>query len=74
MTRCCTALINYGFSELGLQRIEIKAATTNTKSQAIPRRLGFKEEGILRQAELVGGKFLDLVLFAMLRDEWSVKS
>jgi ribosomal-protein-serine acetyltransferase len=70
MTRCCTALINYGFNELGLQRIEIKAATTNEKSQAIPRRLAFQQEGILRQAELVGGKFLDLVLFAMLKEEW----
>ena len=70
MTRCCTAVINYGFGELGLQRIEIKAATTNAKSQAIPRRLGFQQEGVLRQAELVGGKFLDLVLFAMLKEEW----
>lgn len=74
MTRCCTALINYGFGELELQRIEIKAATTNAKSQAIPRRLGFQQEGILRQAELVGGKFLDLALFAMLRDEWLAKA
>jgi len=70
MTRCCKTLINYGFGELGLQRIEIKAATANLKSQAIPVKLGFKEEGILRQAELVGGKFLDLILFAMVRDEW----
>lgn len=70
MTRCCTGLVDYAFGQLGLQRIEIKAATGNVKSQAIPVKLGFKQEGILRQAELVGGKFLDLVLFAVVKEEW----
>ena len=71
MTRCCAGLISYGFEQLGLQRIEIKAATANLRSQAIPVKLGFKQEGVLKQSELVGGKFLDLILFAMLRDEWN---
>lgn len=70
MTRCCAGLINYAFEQLSLQRIEIKAATGNAKSQAIPIRLGFKQEGVLRQAELVSGKFLDLILFSMLKEEW----
>lgn len=70
MTRCCARLVDYGFGQLSLQRIEVKAATGNAKSQSIPVRLGFKQEGVLRQAELVGGKFLDLVLFSMLKEEW----
>jgi ribosomal-protein-serine acetyltransferase len=70
MTHCCAGLIDYGFGQLGLQRIEIKAATANVKSQAIPIKLDFKQEGILRQAELVGGKFLDLILFAVVKEEW----
>src|SRR4051812_3558384 len=49
----CKALINYGFKNLDLHRIEIKAATHNLKSQAIAEKLKFKKEGILRQAELV---------------------
>jgi len=70
MIRSCRALINYGFKELGLHRIEIKAATTNLKSQAIPKKLGFQLEGVLRQAEKVNGKFLDLVLYSLINEEW----
>lgn len=70
MIRSCKALINYGFMELGLHRIELKAATSNFKSQAIPRKLGFQQEGVLRQAEKVNGKFLDLVLYSMINEEW----
>lgn len=70
ITQACIALIRFGFIELGLHRIELKAATTNTRSNAIPRQLHFTKEGILRQAEKVNGVYLDLVLYALLRDEW----
>nr|WP_068891756.1 GNAT family protein [Pedobacter panaciterrae] len=72
MIRACKAVIDYGFKELALHRIEIKAATSNLKSQAIPRKLGFQQEGILRHAEKVNGKFLDLVLYAILDQEWAM--
>jgi len=68
--RSCKKLIDYGFQELGLHRIEIKAAVENKRSQAIPQKLNFKKEGILRGAELVNGSFLDLVLYSILRNEW----
>ena len=70
ITRSCKKLISFGFHELGLHRIEIKAAVNNLKSQAIPQKLNFKKEGILRGAEFVNGNFLDLALYSMLRDEW----
>lgn len=70
ITRACKKLISFGIHELGLHRIEIKAAVNNLKSQAIPQKLNFKKEGILRGAEFVNGNFLDLVLYSMLRDEW----
>lgn len=72
MIRSCKALIDYGFNNLKLHRIEIKAATLNFKSQAIPVKLGFHREGILRQAEKVNGKFIDLVLYSMLQPEWEM--
>jgi ribosomal-protein-serine acetyltransferase len=68
--KCCKALIDYGFNKVQLQRIEIKAAVHNLKSQAIPVKLNFKEEGILRQAEFVNNEFLDLILYSLLRNEW----
>jgi ribosomal-protein-serine acetyltransferase len=72
ITQSCIAVINLGFKDLKLQRIELKAAVTNYKSLAIPQRLGFTKEGILRQAELVNNKFLDLVLFSLLKEDWQV--
>lgn len=70
MIKSCIALINYCFNELGMNRVEIKCATGNTKSAAIAEKLNFKKEGILRQAEFVNDRFLDLYLYAMLKDEW----
>lgn len=70
ITKSCKKLIEYGFEDLGLNRIEIKAAVSNVKSQAIPKKLHFKKEGILREAEWVNGKFLDLVLYSLLKNEW----
>lgn len=66
----CKALIQYGFEQLGLHRIEIKAAVQNTRSQAVPEKLHFTKEGILREAELVNGAFVDLVLYSLLEPEW----
>jgi ribosomal-protein-serine acetyltransferase len=66
----CKKLISFGFGELGLNRIEIKAAVQNSRSQAVPEKLHFTKEGILRQAEWVNGEFFDLYLYSMLHTEW----
>lgn len=71
ITKSCRKLISYGFQELNLNRIEIKAAVTNERSQAIPEKLNFKKEGILRQAEFVNNKFTDLFLYSLLKSEWT---
>ncbi|MEN9548286.1 MAG: hypothetical protein RIR12_877 [Bacteroidota bacterium] len=65
-----TAIINYAFEQLQLHRLEIKAATTNYRSLAVPKRLGFTHEGVLRQAEKINNHFLDLSLFSLLKHEW----
>lgn len=71
ITRACQKIIHYGFTELGMNRIEIKCATGNVKSQAIPERLHFTREGVIRQGEWHREGFLDLYLYSLLRDEWS---
>lgn len=70
ISKSCKAIINHAFKELGLNRIEIKCGVGNDKSRAVAEKLQFKQEGILRQAELLNGKFIDLYLYAMLKDEW----
>ena len=70
IAKCCTTLLNHAFNELGLNRIELKCGLDNSKSRAIPEKLGFTLEGILRKAELLNGQFIDLYLFSMLKEEW----
>ena len=73
ITKACIVLIDHCFNTLGMNRVQIKCATGNFKSQAIVKKLNFKQEGILRKAELVNGKFLDLYMYSMLKDEWKIE-
>jgi ribosomal-protein-serine acetyltransferase len=63
--------VRYGFHTLNLNRLEIAVATGNHKSRAIPERLGFRLEGILRSRENLYGTFVDHAMYAMLRSEHS---
>lgn len=70
VTAACRALIDHAFDERGLNRVEIHCAAGNEKSCAIPKRLGFQFEGVLREAELVNGNYLDINVYSMLLREW----
>lgn len=70
MTAAVRALTDHALTGWQLNRVTIEAAVGNTRSRAIPERLGFRQEGILRQAELVGGRYLDGALYAMLAGDW----
>ena len=70
ITAACPVLIDYAFKELKMNRVQIRCAAENTRSRAIPEKLGFQEEGILRQTEKLHDRFVDLVVYAVLADEW----
>jgi len=70
MTRCCRFAVRYGFLTLDLNRIQIAAGTENLESRAIPERLGFKFEGVLRARENLYGTFIDHAMYALLRSEF----
>lgn len=71
MTRAVAALLETAFASLGLERIEIRCAAGNLRSQAIPKRLGFTYEGTLRSAQKLQGGRADLRVYSLLRDEWA---
>ena len=73
MTRAAAALLRYLFEDRGLNRVEIHCSPENIQSCAVAERLGFQKEGLLRQAQLVGGRLLDNDLFALLREDWEAK-
>jgi ribosomal-protein-serine acetyltransferase len=70
ITLCCRHLLDYLFDEAGLHRVEIRCGTGNTRSCAIPRKLGFRHEGVLREAEWVNDRWVDLEVWAMLEQDW----
>jgi len=70
MTKSCRALANHSFTELNLNRIDIRCAVENSKSRAIPERLGFRQEGVVRQAEWLYDRFVDHIVYGMLEVEW----
>jgi ribosomal-protein-serine acetyltransferase len=70
MTAAVRVLLGIAFEEWRLHRIEIQAAPGNHRSRAIPERLGFREEGLLRDAGRAAGGWLDTVVYGLLEDEW----
>ncbi len=74
MTSAVRLMVDHALSTWELNRVEIRAAVGNHKSRAIPERLRFEQEGILRQAELVSGQYLDTVVYAMLAAAWNEES
>ncbi len=70
MTAAVRAMVDYALVERGLNRVEIRAGVENARSRAVAQRLGFVEEGVLRQAEWLYDHFQDLVVYAMLGGDW----
>lgn len=72
VTAAVRLLADHALSAWRLNRVEIHAATENRRSRAIPERLGFREEGTLRRAQLVDGRYLDTVVYSTLAADRSV--
>jgi ribosomal-protein-serine acetyltransferase len=71
VTKVCRAMVTYAFDHDHLNKGEMLCATGNTRSRAIPERLGFTQEGIIRQAERFLDHSNDLVVYGMPASEWS---
>jgi ribosomal-protein-serine acetyltransferase len=74
MTDAIAVLLDYCFVELGLNKVVIRCAAQNAASRGVPRRLGFTEEGVLREHLFLDGAAHDLVVYGLLRREWSGRS
>jgi ribosomal-protein-serine acetyltransferase len=69
ITRACKLLIDYAFDELNMNRIEIHCSAENWRSAAVPERLGFLKEGVLRQAHLRNGRLHDFAIYGLLAED-----
>ena len=68
MTKCCNLLTDYAFQDLDLHRVEI--LPNNSKSCAIPERLGFIRERTIPNAEWINDRFVDNTVYSMSRKNW----
>jgi ribosomal-protein-serine acetyltransferase len=70
MSAAVSALLDHAFGPMELHRVVIEVIVGNQRSAAIPERLGFRREALLREAKLVRGTHRDTVLYAMLASDW----
>lgn len=69
MERSVKALVDYGFSQMGLNRIAISCATGNFRSAKVAVKCGFLLEGVSREAECINGVFVDHRNYSRLRND-----
>jgi ribosomal-protein-alanine N-acetyltransferase len=69
MREALRAMLAYGFEAMHLNRIEALVMPGNEPSARVLRKLGFREEGLLREFVFFKGRFYDMRFFALLRSE-----
>lgn len=65
--------LRIGFEEMGLQRIWLNVGSHNPRGIRCYEKVGFRREGVMRRARLKRGQWIDVVVMAMLRDEWEAR-
>lgn len=66
-----STLINFAFTRLRLNKLNWEVFSFNRRSQRFAEKMGFKKEGIERERHLVKGKFIDRIIYSLLKSEWS---
>ena len=69
-TEATRLLVDYGFSALGLESINLSLMDTNDKARQVPRKLGFREAGRVRDYWQIGGNFHDRVIMDIKKEEF----
>ena len=63
-------MLAHGFDEIGLHRIMLRVFPFNERAIRVYEKLGFQQEGRLRESLFRGGAFHDTLLMSMLEYEW----
>jgi ribosomal-protein-serine acetyltransferase len=70
VTRSAQRMLDFGFRELNLNRIEIRCAALNIRSRSVAERLGMVLEGILREEEWLIDHFVDHAVYSILQKDY----
>lgn len=68
-TEAARAVCDFGFDEIGLHRVELRAWTENPASIRIAEKLGFVREGLLREASWAQAGYQDMYIYGLLKSE-----
>jgi ribosomal-protein-alanine N-acetyltransferase len=71
MTEAIGVLLQFGFEVRNLHRIEARVRRGNEASMRLLRRLGFQEEGLLRECLFLNNSFYDVKVFSLLKSEYT---
>lgn len=63
-------VVEFGFKELEINRIEAEVMQGNTASEQVLAKIGFKNEGILRQWMYWNEKHFDMTMYSLLQSEF----
>lgn len=69
-TEAAHAIVDFGFSTLGLHRVWSWCVADNLGSAHVLEKLGMKREGRLRENEYYRGRWWDTLMYAILAHEW----
>jgi ribosomal-protein-alanine N-acetyltransferase len=70
MTEAVGEVISFGFRAMRLNRIQGRCEVENIASIRVMEKAGMRLEGVLRQHEYSEGRYLDIVMYSILRREW----
>lgn len=58
------------FEQLNLNRVNSNVFDFNLRSQKMHVKIGFKQEGIRRQAKYINGAYHNVIEYGLLREDW----
>lgn len=70
MSEAVTAIVKFGFQTMNLNRIEARCEVDNIASARVMEKVGMQFEGILRQHIFTKGKYCDLKIYSILREDF----
>jgi ribosomal-protein-alanine N-acetyltransferase len=68
--QACTQMIEHAFNAMNLRRLSLGTFETNDAMKALAVSLGFQWEGLRRKAAWKNGRYVDIVEYGLLREEW----
>lgn len=69
-TEATRLLLNFAFSDLNLHRVNLHVFETNYRAIRMYEKIGFVREGVMRKMAHIDGKYIDVLIMGILRDEY----